>query len=67
MNRETSGKYLLDLGKAISISLRREGVLSEHIHDSGHCTFHTEEYSSWRRTKNKKHQILSYIMLPVCR
>lgn len=61
--KDEEGKFLLDLGAAISISLCREGVLKENIFDSGHCTFHTDEYSSWRRTRNKKHQILTYIML----
>ena len=61
--KETEGKYLLDLGEAVSISLCKEGVKKENIFDSGHCTFHTDEFSSWRRTRNKKHQILTYIML----
>ena len=61
--KDIEGKYLLDMGEAISISLCREGVKKENIHDSGECTYHTDEYSSWRRTRNKKHQILTYIML----
>ncbi len=61
--KDTEGKYLLDLGAAISTALCQEGVLKENIHDSGHCTFHTDEYSSWRRTRNKKHQILTYIVI----
>ena len=56
-------KYLLDLGAAISFTLQQEGVKTENIHDEGHCTYHTTTFSSWRRTGNKKHQILSYIML----
>ena len=63
--RDTEGKYLLDLGEAVSLSLSREGVKKENIFDSDHCTFHTDEFSSWRRTGNKKHQILTYIMLGV--
>ena len=63
--KDVEGKYLLDLGTAISISLCQEGVLKENIHDSGHCTYHTDEYSSWRRTGNKKHQILTYIMIKI--
>ncbi len=61
--RKVEGKYLLDLGAAVSISLCLEGVKKENIYDSGHCTFHMDEFSSWRRTRNKKHQILTYIML----
>lgn len=59
----TAPKYMLDLGMAVSLSLTREGVKSESIFDSGHCTYHTTDFSSWRRTKDKKHQILSFIML----
>lgn len=58
-----NGKFLLDLGEAISMSLCSEGVKRVNIHDSGFCTYHTDEFSSWRRTHNKKHQILTYIML----
>ncbi|MBQ9564893.1 MAG: peptidoglycan editing factor PgeF [Synergistaceae bacterium] len=58
-----AGKYLLDLGAAVSLSLCQEGVDPAHIHDSGHCTFHTSTFSSWRRTRDKKNQILTYILL----
>ncbi len=61
--KDAEGKYLLDLGRAVSLSLCREGIRKENIHDSGHCTYHTDEFSSWRRTRNKKHQILTYIMI----
>ena len=59
--KDREEKYMLDLGAAVTISLCHEGVRKENIHDSGHCTFHTDEFSSWRRTRNKKHQILTYI------
>lgn len=57
------GKYMLDLGAAISLALRQEGVNKENIYDEGHCTYHTTTFSSWRRTGDKKKQILTYIML----
>lgn len=57
------GKYLLDLGGAISLSLQQEGVKTGNIYDEGLCTFHTSTFSSWRRTGDKKKQILTYIML----
>ena len=56
-------KYMLDLGAAISLSLCQEGVKAENIHDEGLCTYHTSTFSSWRRTGDKKKQILTYIML----
>ena len=56
-----NGKYMLDLGLAVSLALCGAGVLSENIHDSGHCTYHTENFSSWRRTRNIKNQIMTYI------
>lgn len=62
--KDEKGKYMLDLGASISLALCREGAAVENIFDSGHCTYHTEEFSSWRRTRNKKHQILTCIMIP---
>ena len=56
-------KYMLDLGSAISLSLQKESVSPENIYDEGHCTYHTSTFSSWRRTGDKKKQILTYIML----
>ena len=61
--KKDEGKYMLDLGKAVSLSLCQEGVKSEHIYDEGCCTYHTSTFSSWRRTGDRKKQILTYIML----
>ena len=61
--KDEEGKYWLDLGAAVSLSLCQEGVIPAHIHDSGHCTFHTSTFSSWRRTRNQKNQMLTYILL----
>ncbi len=61
--KNDEGKYMLDLGRAVSLSLHQEGVQPQNIHDEGHCTYHTTTFSSWRRTGDKKKQILTYIML----
>ena len=61
--KDNEGKYMLNLGKAVSLSMRQEGVQPQNIHDEGHCTYHTTTFSSWRRTGDKKKQILTYIML----
>ena len=61
--KNEEGKYMLDLGKAISLTLCQEGVNSKNIYDEGCCTYHTSTFSSWRRTGDKKKQILTYIML----
>ena len=61
--KEDEDKYLLDLGGAICLSLQQEGVKPKNIYDEGHCTYHTSTFSSWRRTGDKKKQILTYIML----
>ena len=61
--KNDAGKYMLDLGAAVSLSLYQEGVKPENIYDEGHCTYHTTTFSSWRRTGNKKKQMLTYIML----
>ena len=56
-------KYMLDLGSAVSLSLHQEGVKLENIYDEGCCTYHTTTFSSWRRTGERKKQMLTYIML----
>lgn len=61
--KNSSEKYLLDLGAAVSISLCDEGVKAANIYDSGHCTYHSSVFSSWRRTRNEKKQMITYIML----
>ena len=60
---KNDGKFMLDLGLAVSMSLISEGISEKNIFDSGHCTFHTDEFSSWRRTGDYKNQILTYIMM----
>lgn len=61
--KNDEGKYMLDLGSAVSLSLQQEGVNPENIYDEGYCTYHTSIFSSWRRTGDKKKQMLTYIML----
>ena len=61
--KNEEGKYLLDLGGAISLSLQKQGVNPNNIYDEDCCTYHTTTFSSWRRTKDKKKQMLTYIML----
>ena len=61
--KNDKGKYMLDLGGAISLSLQQEGVKQENIYDEDCCTYHTSTFSSWRRTGDKKKQIVTYIML----
>lgn len=43
------GKYLLDVNRAITISLVREGVREENIRSCGRCTYHETEFYSHRR------------------
>ena len=61
--KNDKGKYMLDLGSAVSFSLHHEGVKTENIYDVGCCTYHTTTFSSWRRTGERKKQMLTYIML----
>lgn len=57
------GKYLLNLGLGVKLTLMKAGVQAENIHIPDLCTFHTEDYSSWRRTRSLTERILSGIML----
>lgn len=61
--KKDKGKYMLDLGGAVSLSLNQEGVKMENIYDEGCCTYHTSTFSSWRRTGDKKKQMLTFIVL----
>lgn len=61
--KNEKGKYMLDLGGAVRIALHQEGVNPENIYEEGYCTYHTSIFSSWRRTSDKKKQMLTYIML----
>ena len=61
------GKYLLNLSRAISISLVQEGVRPENIHVSSRCTFQDPDLNSYRRCRKNgeefKEQNLSAIVL----
>ena len=46
---KTDGKYLLDVNKAISLSLLREGVKEINIFSCGRCTYHENVFYSHRR------------------
>ena len=60
-----NGKYLLDLKKAITFELLRTGILPGNIHDSGICSYESEEYASYRRNGRTvtSRQTLSGIVL----
>lgn len=60
-----NGKYLLDLKKAIALELLRTGILPGNIHDSGICSYESEEYASYRRNGSTvpSRQTLSGIVL----
>ena len=38
-------------------------MLFKKMNDEGCCTYHTSTFSSWRRTGDRKKQMLTYIML----
>ena len=45
-----------------SESSNRQGYVYDYS-EEGCCTYHTSTFSSWRRTGDRKNQILTYIML----
>ena len=56
-------KYMLDLKKAITITLMQAGVQKENIIDTGICTRESEELCSWRRDNPLRESMLTAIML----
>lgn len=56
-------KYLLDLQRAISISLIKNGVKPENISDISRCTYEDSALFSWRRDHRLHQSILSAIEL----
>lgn len=61
--KRVEGKYLLDLAKAIKLSLINEGLKEEKIFDPEYCTFHETKFSSYRREKEQAGRILAGIIL----
>lgn len=49
LKRKDTEKYLLDIKKGITFDLLDAGVLPEHIHDIGICTYENKKYASYRR------------------
>ena len=56
-------KYLLDVTESIRLSLIRYGVKEENITRTNICTYHGDEFDSWRRDKDKTKQMLTGIVL----
>ncbi len=56
-------KYLLNLSLGVKLSLLRAGVVEENIHIPDYCTFHTDDFASWRRTHDRTKRILTGIVL----
>lgn len=61
--REQKGKYLLDLPKAICISLQREGLKEKNIAGPISCTLHDGLFASYRKDKDPVSRMLTGIML----
>lgn len=60
-----NGKCLLDLRKAVSFILLREGIRSDRIHDTGICSYESGDFASYRRNgpSEASRQTLSGIVL----
>ncbi|MBP5415146.1 MAG: peptidoglycan editing factor PgeF [Lachnospiraceae bacterium] len=56
-------KYNLDLKKAITISLKKQGIKTENIIDTGRCTREDDELCSWRRDNPVMRSMLTGIMM----
>ena len=60
-----NGKCLLDLRKAVAFILLREGLRPDRIHDTGICSYESENFASYRRNgpSEASRQTLSGIVL----
>jgi YfiH family protein len=59
-----SGKYLLDLERAIQTQTQRHGVRPEHYWALGRCTYADPVFFSHRRDKGQTGRMWALIMLP---
>ena len=57
------GKYLLNLQQAIRLSVLKEGILAEHFHSCGLCTYEDLRFDSYRRAGGTELRMLTGIML----
>lgn len=60
---KADGKYLLDVQKAVVLTLIRAGVRKDNIFPSNICTYENTEFSSYRRQKAYTSHMLTGIML----
>lgn len=56
-------KYLIDVTEAIRLSLIKYGIDEKNIERSNFCTYHSDIFFSWRKTKDRTKQMLTGIML----
>lgn len=56
-------KYLLDIKKAIKISLIKEGILEKNIIDNTPCTFESDNLCSYRRDHGKDRMLTAIMLL----
>ena len=63
--KANNGRYLLDIKKALLFDLNRHGVKTEHIHDTGICSYENDSFASYRRDGESRPagQTFSGIML----
>lgn len=56
-------KFYLDVTEAIRLSLLKYGVKEENMTRSKYCTYHSDIFDSWRKSKDKTKQMLTGIMI----
>ena len=61
--KRSGDKYSLDLKEAIRCSLVRIGIKENNIHDTGICTYESEDLCSWRRDNPIMRSMFTGIML----
>lgn len=62
-HKEKENKFLLDVTKAIYLSLIKYGIDSDNMSRTNICTYHSGLFNSWRKEQDKTKQMLTGIML----
>ncbi len=60
---EREGKFFVDMDEALLVQAVKGGMDRTRLTISGDCTFHDQQYASWRREKDAQKNMITVAML----